>query len=450
MTRLRDTGQGTARACLGGRTFPDAAVLAETSECACRGAGRRTPCWRTARKRSVDAPARIDTGHGTARACLGGRTFPDAAVLAETSECACRGAGRRTPCWRTASKKSAEAPPAPGPTPIALGQGTARACLGGRTFPDAAHPGGTVDVRLPGAGRRTPCWRTARKKSQDTTPAQASGAAMTTPTTTTPPEEAGRGLNVFGLLKRFGPLLFLLVLMIVFTIMNPNFLNPVNLFNVLRQISITGLIALGMTFVILTAGIDLSVGSLLALCGMIAAVVAKGGTANTLALDSTAGAGYGWFAALLAAIATGAALRLHPGAGDHPPQGPALRRHPRRPDDLPRPDADHLQRRPDLGLHPRHALVGHRPRRPGAGPRHHLPRARRSSATSSCATPATAARSTRSAATPRPPASPASASTASSSRSTSSSASSAASPPSSSPPASTPPRPSPASATSSP
>ncbi|MBB5221232.1 inositol transport system permease protein [Amaricoccus macauensis] len=113
------------------------------------------------------------------------------------------------------------------------------------------------------------------------------------------------GVNAFGLLKRFGPLLFLAVLMVIFTIMNPNFLNPINLFNVLRQISITGLIALGMTFVILTAGIDLSVGSLLALCGMIAAVVAKGGTANTLALESAAGAGYGWFAALLAAIATG-------------------------------------------------------------------------------------------------------------------------------------------------
>ena len=127
---------------------------------------------------------------------------------------------------------------------------------------------------------------------------------------TTTVQDAPRRPNAFGLLKRFGPLLFLLVLMVVFTIMNPNFLNPVNLFNVLRQISITGLIALGMTFVILTAGIDLSVGSLLALCGMIAAVVAKGGTANTLSLESAAGAGYGWFAALLAALLTGALCGL--------------------------------------------------------------------------------------------------------------------------------------------
>ena len=45
----------------------------------------------------------------------------------------------------------------------------------------------------------------------------------------------------------------------------------------MRQVSITGLLAVGMTFVILTAGIDLSVGSLLAFAGLVAAAVAKGG-----------------------------------------------------------------------------------------------------------------------------------------------------------------------------
>ena len=86
------------------------------------------------------------------------------------------------------------------------------------------------------------------------------------------------------LLKQFGPLLFLFALMLVFAVTNEAFLTQLNLFNVARQVSITGLIALGMTFVILTAGIDLSVGSLLAFCGMVAAVVVKGTTANTLAL----------------------------------------------------------------------------------------------------------------------------------------------------------------------
>jgi inositol transport system permease protein len=117
--------------------------------------------------------------------------------------------------------------------------------------------------------------------------------------------EERRRPNVLGIVKRFGPLLFLLALMVVFAFTNKSFLDPINLFNVMRQISITGLIALGMTFVILTAGIDLSVGSLLAFCGMVAAVVAKGGTANTLSLSTSGTQGFGWFAALLAALAVG-------------------------------------------------------------------------------------------------------------------------------------------------
>jgi inositol transport system permease protein len=132
---------------------------------------------------------------------------------------------------------------------------------------------------------------------------------MTT-TTETPAQsgkspEAKSGRNLFRILKQFGPLLFLIVLMAIFTALKPSFIDPINVFNILRQISITGLIALGMTFVILTAGIDLSVGSLLALCGMVAAIVAKGGTANSMSLSAGPEAGFGWFAALLAALAVG-------------------------------------------------------------------------------------------------------------------------------------------------
>jgi len=116
-----------------------------------------------------------------------------------------------------------------------------------------------------------------------------------------------KGPNIFRILKQFGPLLFLIILMIVFTALKPSFIDPINVFNIMRQISITGLIALGMTFVILTAGIDLSVGALLALCGMVAAIVAKGGAASTLSLSASEGTGYGWFAALLAAVVVGSA-----------------------------------------------------------------------------------------------------------------------------------------------
>src|SRR5258708_9572378 len=86
------------------------------------------------------------------------------------------------------------------------------------------------------------------------------------------PSQAG-GFDVFGFVARFAPTLFLIVLMLLFAIMEPRFLSQINLFNVMRQVSITGLLAVGMTFVILTAGIDLSVGSLLAFAGLVAPAV---------------------------------------------------------------------------------------------------------------------------------------------------------------------------------
>ncbi len=57
----------------------------------------------------------------------------------------------------------------------------------------------------------------------------------------------------------------------ILAIASPNFLRPKNLVNVLRQTSINGLLSIGMTFVILTGGIDLSVGSVLAFGGVVGA-----------------------------------------------------------------------------------------------------------------------------------------------------------------------------------
>lgn len=75
---------------------------------------------------------------------------------------------------------------------------------------------------------------------------------------------------------------------------------------VARQVSITGLLAIGMTFVILTAGIDLSVGSLLAFASLVAAAVAKGGLLDRFTVGHAA-IGYGWPLALLASVAVGLA-----------------------------------------------------------------------------------------------------------------------------------------------
>ena len=115
---------------------------------------------------------------------------------------------------------------------------------------------------------------------------------------------ADRGFDAFSFLARFAPLIFLLLLMAVFAILEPRFLSSINLFNVMRQVSIVGLLAIGMTFVILTAGIDLSVGSLLAFAGLVAAAVAKGGMQDRFTVGDEA-IGYGWPLAALAAIAIG-------------------------------------------------------------------------------------------------------------------------------------------------
>jgi ribose/xylose/arabinose/galactoside ABC-type transport system permease subunit len=82
-------------------------------------------------------------------------------------------------------------------------------------------------------------------------------------------------LDLVSLLGRFAPLIFLAILVIILAILRPNFLSAFNLFNVMRQISFIGILAVGMTFVILTAGIDLSVGSVLAFAGIVCASVAK-------------------------------------------------------------------------------------------------------------------------------------------------------------------------------
>ncbi len=74
-----------------------------------------------------------------------------------------------------------------------------------------------------------------------------------------------RNTDIAGILSKFGVLFGFIILVIISTILNPRFLTPTNILNVIRQISIFGILAIGQTFVILISGIDLSVGSILAL-----------------------------------------------------------------------------------------------------------------------------------------------------------------------------------------
>ena len=68
-------------------------------------------------------------------------------------------------------------------------------------------------------------------------------------------------------------LIALIILITVVAFLNPYFFTVGNILNILRQTSVNAIIAAGMTLVILTAGIDLSVGSILALCGAFAATM---------------------------------------------------------------------------------------------------------------------------------------------------------------------------------
>ena len=72
--------------------------------------------------------------------------------------------------------------------------------------------------------------------------------------------------------KETGISVLLFVLCAVTTLLNPNFISPVNLTNTANQIGMYGIFSLGLGLVIITGGIDLSVGSLIALCGVLLSI----------------------------------------------------------------------------------------------------------------------------------------------------------------------------------
>jgi inositol transport system permease protein len=89
-----------------------------------------------------------------------------------------------------------------------------------------------------------------------------------------------KGLNPQQVVRKYGIILVLLLMIILLSIVQPAFLSATNIFNVLTQSSIFGIMALGMTFVIISKGIDLSVGSVLAFAGVVAASMGQVTTAT--------------------------------------------------------------------------------------------------------------------------------------------------------------------------
>ena len=92
-------------------------------------------------------------------------------------------------------------------------------------------------------------------------------------------------------LKNYGIILAFIIICVALAILSPVFLTRNNILNVIRQTSIYGIMAVGMTFVILTGGIDLSVGSVLALSGAICAGLLKGGSSMFVAIIAAIGVG---------------------------------------------------------------------------------------------------------------------------------------------------------------
>src|SRR5689334_16047031 len=76
---------------------------------------------------------------------------------------------------------------------------------------------------------------------------------------------------VIGRLTAIAPFVTLIFLVIIFSLMAPAFMTVDNFVNILRQVSITGIMAVGLTFVILTAEIDLSVASIANATGIVVA-----------------------------------------------------------------------------------------------------------------------------------------------------------------------------------
>lgn len=98
---------------------------------------------------------------------------------------------------------------------------------------------------------------------------------------------------VGSLLRRFGPLLGLILMSAALSFLSPYFLTFDNLINVFRQSAVNALLALGQLLVIITAGIDLSIGSILGLTSVLAAMMAKSGIAPEIVIVASIGVGTG-------------------------------------------------------------------------------------------------------------------------------------------------------------
>lgn len=94
--------------------------------------------------------------------------------------------------------------------------------------------------------------------------------------------DTGNRVKIGAVLGKYGVYIALLVLFVSLSIASSSFLTVTNIFNILKQNSVYGILAVGMTFVIVTGGIDLSVGAIVAMSACFAASLAQDGTTTPI------------------------------------------------------------------------------------------------------------------------------------------------------------------------
>ncbi|MDQ4113063.1 MAG: ABC transporter permease [Actinomycetota bacterium] len=114
-----------------------------------------------------------------------------------------------------------------------------------------------------------------------------------------------RKARVLNLLSQGQSIAGLLIVCIIFTALSADFLTQYNLFNILRQSAVTAILAAGMVFVIVTGGIDLSVGAVVAVSGTLTAGMLRDGLPipAAIAIGLLVGLGFGLVNGVLVAVA---------------------------------------------------------------------------------------------------------------------------------------------------
>lgn len=84
------------------------------------------------------------------------------------------------------------------------------------------------------------------------------------------------------IMQDYGLIIIFLIIVLILGITTPTFRKTVNIINVIKQASVNGILSMGMMLVIITGGIDLSVGSIVGLSGVCAALFAQSGSTGTI------------------------------------------------------------------------------------------------------------------------------------------------------------------------